>query len=426
MKNISFFALLFTFFSTLSQTIFAQDVTAKNKATIQKAYDALNRKDWAGFAAQCAPGFTDVNVGPAPAVGIDAALDLYKQFQSGFPDFMVKINEITPVSPTRFLLRVTVTGTNTGSFMMLPPTGKSIRFDDADVVELDANGKCISHTITNAGEPLRQIGYGSLLNPNTQVVIAVYEKFGKGDVQGILAGSSNDVVFDIHDRVFDSKPRTFKGKAGVAQFFQELGIKFQYTKFQPVRFVADGDDVFALIDAAYKHIPSGNMYTSIYTHHFKVVNGQVTYFRGLDDFQTSVPEEMNKQAALKIMEKLGQRNLDAVAASFAADTRFHGWAPQALDVNGYKQAMSDILAAFPDARFVVEDVIAEGDKVVVRHRFEGTHTGAAFQGVPTSNKKAVASATVTFQFKEHKTRELWLNADFMGLMMQIGGVPSGK
>lgn len=426
MKNISFFALLFTLFSTLSQTISAQDLTAKNKATIQKAYDALNRKDWAGFAAQCAPGFTDVNVGPAPAVGIDAALDLYKQFQAAFPDFMIKINEIAPVSPTRFLLRVTVTGTNTGSFMMLPPTGKSIRFDDSDIVELDANGKCISHAITNAGEPLRQIGYGSLLNSNTQAVIAVYEKFGKGDVQGILAGSSNDVVFDIHDRVFDSKPRTFKGKTGVAQFFQELGGKFQYTKFQPLRFVADGDDVFALIDAAYKHVPSGNTYTSIYTHHFKVVNGQVTYFRGLDDFQMGAPEEMNKQAALKMMEKLDQRNLDAVAASFAADTRFHGWAPQVLDVHGYKQAMSDILAAFPDARFVVEDVIVEGDKVVVRHRFEGTHTGAAFQGVPTSNKKAVASATVTFQFKEHKTKELWLNADFMGLMMQIGGVASGK
>jgi ketosteroid isomerase-like protein len=260
-------------------------MTAKNKADIQKAYDALNRKDWAAFAALCAPNYTDVNVGPGPAVGINAALDLYKQFSVAFPDFMIKINEIVPASSTRFLVRVTITGTNTGSFMMLPATGKSIKFDDSDIVELDANGKCISHAITNAGEPLRQIGYGSMLNPNTAAIIAVYEKFGKGDVPGILESSSSDVVFDIHDRMFDSKQRMFKGKSEVAQFFQELGSKFQYTKFQPLRFVADGDDVFILIDAEYKYIPTGKMYASTYTHHFKVVNGKVTYFRGIDDFQ---------------------------------------------------------------------------------------------------------------------------------------------
>ncbi len=89
----------------------------------------------------------------------------------------------------------------------------------------------------------------------------------------------------------------------------------------------------------------------VYTHHFKVVNGQVAYFKGLDDLQTGTPQEMNKPAALKIMEKLHKRNLDAVVSSFASDTRFHGWAPQALDVNGYKQAMSDIFNA-PTCRCV--------------------------------------------------------------------------
>jgi ketosteroid isomerase-like protein/predicted ester cyclase len=285
MKNVSIFVLTLFCLCGMIQIAAAQDNTARDKANIQKAYDALNRRDWATFESLCTPNFTDQNVGPAPVVGIKAAVDLYKQFQAGFPDFNIKINEIASAGNGRYLLRVTITGTNTGSFMMLPPTGKPMKFNDADLVELNAEGKCFSHTITNGGEPLRQIGYGSILNPSTQTVMAVYEKFGKGDVAGILAMSTDDVWFDIQDRMFDAKARTFKGKAGVGQFFQELGSKFQYTKFQPTRFVADGDDVFALIDAEYKHLPSGKTYASTYTHHFKVVNGKVTFFRGLDDFQ---------------------------------------------------------------------------------------------------------------------------------------------
>lgn len=140
----------------------------------------------------------------------------------------------------------------------------------------------------------------------------------------------------------------------------------------------------------------------------------------------SAPQEANKQAVLKIMGDLDKRKLDAVTAAYSPNTRFNGWAPMQLDVNGYTQVMSGLLASFPDSRFVIEDVVTEGDKVVVRHRFEGTHTGTAFQGVPTSNKRAVAPATATFQLKDGKPVELWLNADFLGLMIQIGGIPAGK
>lgn len=285
MKNVAIFSLAILLTSGFVQAVQAQDNSTRDKANIQKAYDALNRRDWAAFESLCTPGFIDHNVGPAPAVGVKAALDLYKQFHVAFPDFNIKINEIVAAGNGRYLLRVSLSGTNTGSFMMLPPTGKPMKFDDADVVEVNAEGKCTSHRITNPGEPLRQIGYGSILNPSTQVVMAVYEKFGKGDVPGILAMCNDEVVFDIQDRMFDAKARSYKGKAGIGQFFQELGSKFQYSKFQPTRFVADGDDVFILIDAEYKHLPSGKIYTSTYTHHFKVLNGKVSFFRGLDDFQ---------------------------------------------------------------------------------------------------------------------------------------------
>lgn len=285
MKHFKFFALTIALCCAFFFNASAQDMTAKNKAALQTAYNALNHKDWATFTSQCAPNYTELNVGPGPVTGINAAIDLYKQFFMAFPDFTVKINDIAALSSTRFLLRVTVTGTNSGPFMMLPATGKSVKFDDVDMVEFDANGKALSHYVSNPGEPLRQIGYGSLTNPSTQIVMAAYEKFGKGDVPGLLAMCTDNVVFDIHDHMFDSKERMFSGKAGVGQFFQELGSKFQYSKFQPTRFVADGDDVFILIDAEYTLAATGKKYASTYTHHFKVSNGKITYFRGVDDFQ---------------------------------------------------------------------------------------------------------------------------------------------
>lgn len=286
MKTIKLFTL--ALFCAALQTVSAQDMAAKAKMNIQSAYDALNRRDWAGFKALCADNYTDLNVGPAPVTGIDACIGLYQQFMTAFPDLKFQIREIVPSTMTHtWIVRLTLTGTNTGPFMMLPPTGKSIRYDDVDFVVIDpVNGKCVSHAATNPGEALRQIGYGSLTNPNTAVVMDVYGKFGQGDIPGVLAMCTDNVVFDIQDRMFDSRARMFNGKAAVGQFFQELGAKFQYSKFQPTRFVADGDDVFVLVDAEYTHLPSGKRYASMYTHHFIVTNGKITFFRGVDDFQT--------------------------------------------------------------------------------------------------------------------------------------------
>lgn len=284
MKSIkSFsFALVFLFFSSLAAT-----AQPNAEANIRKAYAALEKRDYATFASLCADDFADLALGPGPVKGVQNAIEQYKMFLNAFPDLKFKIGSIAPASNNRYYLDVVLTGTNTAPFMGLPATGKSIMIHDMDIVELNAAGKCISHWSANPNGALHQIGYGSLANPNTGIIMDIYGKFGQGDVPGILAGCTDDVVFEIQDRVFDSKARWFKGKAEVGTFFQELGGKAQYTKFQPMRFVADGDDVFVLIDAAYKHTPSGKTYTSTYTHHFVVKGGKVAYFRGLDDFQVA-------------------------------------------------------------------------------------------------------------------------------------------
>ena len=284
MKTVHFLFIAF-FFASFQSCQNQSAIADKNIANIKAAYEALNQRNWDAFTALCdGENYVDVNVGPTPTKGVKNAIELYKQFFTGYPDFKLNITDIAPVGNNRYLLRTIITATNTGTFMGIPPTGKSIKFTDADVVVMNTEGKCISHEITNVGEPLRQIGYGSMMNPNTQIVMAGYDRLGKGDIPGILALCDDNVVFEIEEHQFDSKARMFNGKEEAGKFFEELGAKFKYTKFQPIRFVADGDDVFALIDTEYTDIPSGKNYAVTLFHQFKIVNGKVTYARGLDGF----------------------------------------------------------------------------------------------------------------------------------------------
>ena len=132
--------------------------------------------------------------------------------------------------------------------------------------------------------------------------------------------------------------------------------------------------------------------------------------------------EQNKRIVRQIFAALNERDLDSVVAHYTPDCRFHGWAPETLDTAGYKAAMSALLAAFPDSRFPIDDIVAEGDRVAVRHSLRGTH-GAEFQGIPATGKPVVVNAVAILRLENGKAAELWLNADFMGLMQQLGVIP---
>lgn len=55
----------------------------------------------------------------------------------------------------------------------------------------------------------------------------------------------------------------------------------------------------------------------------------------------------------------------------------------------------------------------------MRHSLRGTH-GAKFQAIPATGKSVVVNAIVILRFENGKAAELWLNADFLGMMQQLG------
>lgn len=79
-------------------------------------------------------------------------------------------------------------------------------------------------------------------------------------------------------------------------------------------------------------------------------------------------------------------------------------------------------SAFPDGRHTFEDVIAEGDKVVTRGTFSGTHQGE-IMGIPPTAKHVTFSVVHVDRVVDGKVVEHWGQADTMSLMQQLGVLP---
>jgi steroid delta-isomerase-like uncharacterized protein len=86
-----------------------------------------------------------------------------------------------------------------------------------------------------------------------------------------------------------------------------------------------------------------------------------------------------------------------------------------------RQGLLELRTAFPDARFTVEDVVAEADRVVVRWTFRGTHRGEFWDLASTGERVAVVGTTV-YRLADGRIAESWLTWDGLGLLLQLGAV----
>jgi steroid delta-isomerase-like uncharacterized protein len=90
---------------------------------------------------------------------------------------------------------------------------------------------------------------------------------------------------------------------------------------------------------------------------------------------------------------------------------------------GLKAFVNLLRTAFPDIHFTVEDQVAEEEKVVTRFTVEGTHQ-AEFAGVPATGKPVAITAINIHRVSGGQIQEGWLNWDGLGLMQQLGVIPT--
>ena len=135
--------------------------------------------------------------------------------------------------------------------------------------------------------------------------------------------------------------------------------------------------------------------------------------------------EENKALIRRMTEEIfNKKNVDALGDFMAEDMVDHNPPPTGKPgLEGFKDAFLMFFSAFPDLSVHVDDVIAEGDKVVMRVTTTGTHQGD-FMGIAATGKKVTFGEIHVVRFDGGKMVEHWGIADQMGMMQQLGVVPS--
>ena len=135
---------------------------------------------------------------------------------------------------------------------------------------------------------------------------------------------------------------------------------------------------------------------------------------------SSISEE-NRPLARRSWEIVD--NPDLVDEVYAADLVWH---EPDQDLRGYEQAkqfVSTFFKALPDINITVEDVIAEGDKVVTRYTIRGTHQGETEEFGPPTEKQMELKGITIHRFEGGKVVEEWESYDNLSVLQQLGLAP---
>ena len=133
--------------------------------------------------------------------------------------------------------------------------------------------------------------------------------------------------------------------------------------------------------------------------------------------------ERNKAVVRRFIEEVqNKKNMDLFDELNAPDFVNLSAPPgMASDREGGKMFLGGFLSAFPDSQVTVDDMIAEGDRVVTKKSFVGTHTGE-FAGIPPSGKTVSLQYVDILRLRDGKIIEHWLCMDQLTFLQQLGAI----
>jgi len=134
--------------------------------------------------------------------------------------------------------------------------------------------------------------------------------------------------------------------------------------------------------------------------------------------------EDNKALARRVVTAFNAGDVSMSATMFTDDLEYRlaGYP----DVHGREQFTNFVLEirrSFPDFTFIIEDVVAEGDKVAFRFVATGTHRGT-LQGIPPTNKPFAINGLAIAQIVDGKVSKLWEVIDRFDQLRQLGLIPA--
>jgi predicted ester cyclase len=133
--------------------------------------------------------------------------------------------------------------------------------------------------------------------------------------------------------------------------------------------------------------------------------------------------EANKAIIRRFVEEVQNGGDLTVLDEIAAADYVNHTAPPGVppDREGLKQLTAMFRRAFPDGRMAVEDLVAEGDRVVTRKTFRGTH-GGELMGIPPTGRAVAIQLIDIVRLADGKAVESWSAADDLGMLQQLGAL----
>jgi hypothetical protein len=143
---------------------------------------------------------------------------------------------------------------------------------------------------------------------------------------------------------------------------------------------------------------------------------------------SATQETENKATFARLHDVVNTRDVELVSKTIDAivdpDVRIRTPLPvQTTGARALKEVWAILLRAFPDLHLTVEDVIAEGDKIVTRNTVTGTHQGD-FMGRPPSGKSVSYNEIFIFRFVGGRVAETWGVVDSLSVMRQLNMIPA--
>jgi steroid delta-isomerase-like uncharacterized protein len=132
----------------------------------------------------------------------------------------------------------------------------------------------------------------------------------------------------------------------------------------------------------------------------------------------------NKNIAKLLRQEIWNTGNFAIADEICADDAvFHNNDPLTPDFGQGPQALKQLVtmyrAAFPDAHITIEDIVAEGNRVVIRWTGRGTHKGTLGR-IAATGKAVVVTGIDLVRLSKGKVQENWTNWDTLGMLQQLG------
>ena len=397
------------------------------------------------------------------ALGLTLNRDAYIASQElyflGFPDLRMEAVRTIDMGDGWVLNEVVWKGTHTGLYFDILATGRPVEMRGGLLSRYDADG-----LITNLNiyfdnlTLLAQLGLFPPPDPEANKAIA------RREFEEVFNQGNLDLADEIMaaDYVYQSAAGDYAGREARKQSIAMYIAAFPDIHFTVDDQIAEGDIVATRWTSTGTHKgemmgipPTGVHATTTGIFISRIVDGKMVEewnswdVLGLmqqlgvmpptrEDYTWGAPSEItgapsdpqaNTALVLYVVEKFwNQKNVNVLGETHSPDSIAHNpiIPGQPLPFDFYKQVCLIYISAFPDMKATTEDIIAEGDKVVIRWTATGTHQGE-LMGIPASGRQVTWTGMTIYRFANGKIVENWWVYDALGMMQQITAqtIPEG-